>query len=42
MLNTQINITTTTIDAAFGDTSTSLCEGCNITLPILTGTCEWC
>jgi len=42
MMNTQINITGTTIDAAITDETLALCAGCNITLPILTSTCEWC
>jgi len=42
MLNTQINITTTTIDGALAAQGKPVCGTCNVAVPIITGICESC
>jgi len=42
MINSQINITSVTIDAALGDAGLAVCAGCNVTPPVITGMCESC
>ena len=42
MLATQINITTTTIDAAIADAALAVCDACFVTVPVMTGICERC
>ena len=42
MLATQINITSTTIDAALADARLTVCDHCFVTVPVLTGICERC
>jgi len=42
MLNTQINITTATIDGAIDALGKPVCGTCNVAVPIITGICETC